>query len=148
VSKGREPRGTKKVEDGEDCQTRKKDRGDGTFKEERECTPRYKQEQVFDQKCSYSIVKWSKARQEVTDGAADAPRWPAVKLARTGCSEPGCEREAGRDESYTVLFRDGRGEQYRCDFDEKTWSSYADGARYSGKLRALVGSLDCGSLRR
>jgi hypothetical protein len=147
VSKRREQRGTKKIEDGEDCHTSKKDRGDGTFKEERECTPRFKQEPIYDQKCSYTIVKWSQSRREVAEGTAETPRWPAVTLARSGCNEPGCEREAARDESYTVLFRDAQGEQYRCNFDEKAWASYADGASYSGKLRALVGALDCGSLR-
>lgn len=149
VTRRKEQRGTKKVEDGEDCQARKKDRGDGTFKEERECTPRFKEEPVYDQKCSYSIVKWKRVRQAVAEGTntADAPRWPVVTLARPGCASPGCEREGSRDEVYTVVFRDAKGEEYRCDFDEKTWAGYADGGRYAGQLRALVGSLDCASLR-
>jgi hypothetical protein len=70
-----------------------------------------------------------------------------VTLARSGCTSPGCEREGSRDETYTVVFRDAKGEEYRCDFDEKAWAGYAEGRAYAGKLRALVGSLDCGSLR-
>ena len=149
VTRRREQRGTKRVADGEDCQLRKKDRGDGTFKEERECTPRFKEEPVYDQKCAFSVVKWSSVRREAVEGSRvdDVPRWPVVTLARSGCASLGCEREGARSESYTVLFRDAQGEEYRCNFDEKVWSSYADGKRYAGKLRALVGSLDCGSLQ-
>jgi hypothetical protein len=146
VTRRREQRGTKQVPDGEDCRARKKDRGDGTYAEERECTPRFKQEPVYEEKCAFTIVKWKRARQEVAEGTQGAPRWPAVTLARAGCNSPGCEREAGRDETYTVVFRDAAGEEYRCNFDEKSWARYADGDRYSGKLRAVVGSLDCSTL--
>jgi hypothetical protein len=59
----------------------------------------------------------------------------------------GCEREGTRSEQYTVLFRDAKGEEHRCDLDQKAWSSYVEGQRYAGKLRALTGSLDCGSLQ-
>ena len=148
VTRHRQPHGTRQVPDGEDCQTHKKDRGDGTFKEERVCTPRLKDEPVYDDKCDYTIVKWTKLREDKAEGQAvsPAPRWPAVALARSGCSAPGCEREGPHSESYTVVFKDEHGESYRCDFPEATWSSFADGKRYAGKLRALVGSLDCGSL--
>jgi hypothetical protein len=148
VTRRREQRGSKRVADGEDCQTRKKDRGDGTFAEERECTARFKEEPVFDQKCAFSIVKWSAVRQEVAQARGlAAPRWPTVTLARPGCSGVGCEREGARSEQYTVLFRDAKGQEYRCDLDEKAWSGYVGGRRYAGKLHALTGSLDCGSLR-
>jgi hypothetical protein len=148
VTRRSEQRGTKQVADGEDCQIRKKDRGDGTFEEERACTPRFKQEPVFEQKCEFSILKWSSVRQEIAQAErGDAPRWPSVTLARSGCSGVGCEREGARSEQYTVVFRDTRGEEYRCDLDQKAWSSYVEGQRYAGRLRALTGSLDCGSLQ-
>ncbi len=72
--------------------------------------------------------------------------WPAVTLASSGCRTPGCEREGARSETYTVVFKDQAGESYRCDLAQNAWSSFADGKRYSGKLRALTGSLDCDSL--
>ena len=148
VSRHREQHGVKQVPDGEDCKTQKKDRGDGTFKEEQACSPKYKDEPIYDDKCEYVLMKWSQARQETAEGAATAPapHWPTVALGRTACSSLGCEREGARDESYTVVFRDEKGENYRCDLAEAAWSSFADGKRYTGKLRALVGSLDCGSL--
>jgi len=114
VSRHRERHGSHKVADGEDCHAQKKDRGDGTFKEEQVCTPRFKEEPVYDEKCEYVLVKWSQLRQEAAEGRSvgDVPRWPAVSLARAGCALPGCEREGARNERYTVLFKDERGEAY------------------------------------
>jgi hypothetical protein len=148
ISRHRERRGSKQVPDGEDCRTRKKDRGDGTFVETQECSPKYRDEPVYGDKCDYVVVRWSTLRQETVEGKASAvqPRWPSVALTRAGCTSVGCEREGARDETYTVVFRDAKGAQYRCDFDQPAWSSFNDGQTYSGKLRALVGSLDCKSL--
>ncbi len=148
VSRHRERHGSSKVPDGETCHTQKKDRGDGTFKEEQVCTPKFKDEPVYEEKCDFLVLKWSQLRQEAAEGAnvADAPHWPAVKLGLSGCSVPGCEREGARNESYIVVFKDRAGESYRCSLAENAWSRFDDGKRYSGKLRALVGSLDCDSL--
>jgi hypothetical protein len=148
VSRHRERHGSKKVPDGETCHAEKKDRGDGTFKEEQVCTPKYKDEPVYEDKCDYLLVKWSRLRQEVTEGksVADSPHWPAVSLNRAGCSVPGCEREGTRSETYTVVLKDPAGEIYRCNVAPHAWSTFADGQHYSGKLIPLVGSLDCDSL--
>ncbi len=148
VSRHRERHGSTKVHDGQDCHAQKKDRGDGTFKEEQVCTPKFKEEPIYEEKCDYAVLKWSQLRQDAAEGAtvADAPHWPAVTLASSGCSAPGCERQGTRSETYTVVFKDQAGETYRCDVAESDWSSFADGKRYSGKLRALVNSLACDSL--
>jgi len=45
-----------------------------------------------------------------------------------------------------VVLKDPAGETYRCNLAQNAWSSFADGKRYSGTLRALTGSLDCDSL--
>jgi hypothetical protein len=39
LSRHREQHGTTRLQDGEDCQTRRKDNGDGTYKQVRECKP-------------------------------------------------------------------------------------------------------------
>ncbi len=148
LSRHREQRSTRKVPDGEDCHSKKKDRGDGTFVEVQDCSPRFKEEPVYADKCDYSIVKWSAVRKAVAEGKApaEAPRWPAVELTRAGCAQLGCEREGGRSEKYSVAFHDDAGEHYACDFPEPRWSRFADGKRYPGKLRALIGTLDCSTL--
>jgi ribosomal protein L40E len=148
VTRHRERHGSKQVPDGEDCRVHKQDRGDGTFKEERVCTPKLKDEPVFDEKCDFTLVKWATLREETTRGstANPPPSWPVALLGRGGCAEPGCERQGARSESYTVTFKDQHGESYRCDFAEPVWSRFSEGEHYTGQLRALVGSLDCASL--
>jgi len=149
VSRHREQHGSKKVPDGETCHAQKHDRGDGTFKEEQVCAPKFKDEPIYEEKCDYVVLKWSQAREEVAkgDSIADAPRWPMVVLGRSGCSAPGCEREGAHSQSYSVFFKDQAGDTYRCELVQNAWSSFVEGKRYSGKLRALVGTLDCDSLR-
>ena len=121
VSRHQEEHGTKQVADGETCHQQKKDRGDGTFKEEKICSPKYKDEPVYADKCEFVVVKWSQLRKDAAEGngVAPAPHWPAVALTQTGCSATGCEREGARDESYSVVFHDDHGETYSCDFPEK-----------------------------
>jgi hypothetical protein len=149
VSRRREPRRTKQVPDGEDCRVERKDLGDGTFQERRICQPKLRSEPVYDDKCEFVIVKWSRVRQVSAEGPAQGltPHWPEIRLNRPGCSLLGCEREGARAERYSVTFKDERGDTYRCDFPERTWSRFVLGKRYRGQTRALVGSLDCASLR-
>lgn len=147
VTRRREQHGTRQIPDGETCHAQKKDRGDGTFVEEQVCSPRFKDEPVYDDKCSFVLLKWTPQRSERAAGdASESPRWPEPKLARGGCSEPGCEREGERNARYKVQLKDDAGESYDCDFTQEKWLGLVPGKRYPGKLRALVGSLDCGSL--
>lgn len=146
VVRRRERHGTRQVPDGEDCRAQKQDRGDGTFKEERVCQPRFKDEPIYEDKCSFVLPKWSPQGEQRAQGESSAPHWPTVALGRSGCRDPGCEREGARRERYVVQFKDDAGESYRCDFSERVWDQFSAGKRYPGKLRALVGTLDCGSI--
>jgi hypothetical protein len=135
-----EKKDTKKVPDGEDCQMRKKDLGDGTFTEVRECTTRYRTEDVFGEKCSYTVVTWSKARSEQAAGADLSPRWPQVTLT------PAKEREGKRHETYTLALTDSKGQGHTCDLAEPAWRSYAQGSKVQASFGGLTGLIDCGSL--
>jgi hypothetical protein len=148
VSRHRERRGIKQVPDGEECQTKRQDRGDGTFVEKQDCRPKLKDEPIFDDKCEFAVEQWASLREVTLEGTTPAqpPRWPEPLLARAQCSQVGCEREGRREERYTLVLRDSEGERYRCDFAEPVWSRFTDGKSYQGKQRSLVGSLDCGSL--
>lgn len=147
VSRHRERHGAKQVPDGEDCHQQKQDRGDGTFKEVQVCKPKFRDEPIYEEKCDFVLEKWSKQREALAEGgAADAPRWPEVTLARAGCNVVGCEREGLRSESYKVTLTDQAGEVYGCFLPQNAWSTFTDGRKYNGKLRALVGTLDCSSL--
>lgn len=148
VRRSKADRSTKKVQDGEDCKTRKIDQGDGTYKEKKECKPRYKEEAVQDDKCSYKINRWKVARTEKSSGndTATAPAWPDPKLARTGQCV-GCEREGTREEKYTVHLADTKsGEKQECDFEQSKWAGMKDKTRYKGETRVLGGGIVCSSL--
>lgn len=138
---------TKKVQDGEDCKVRKVDQGDGTYKEKKECKPRYKDEPVMADKCTYRVNRWKTARTEKATGDLSVPpRWPAVSLARTGeCV--GCEREGKRTETYTVKLTDPKsGKSEECELDQTKWQSMKPKSRWKGEVRVMSGGLACATL--
>lgn len=142
VSRRREQRGAERVPDGEECRLQRQDQGDGTFKEVNTCTPRFKEQPRFEDKCDYVVEKWHAERQAKAEGSARAPApyWPSV-----ACSPPN-EREGARREAYTVQFQDAAGETYRCELPERSWKALIPGVAYRGQVRRLVGALDCASL--
>ena len=146
VSRHRDVRSHKQVPDGEDCHTRKVDNGNGTFSEHRECTPKTREEPVYDERCTFSVDRWAKERTVTATGASmtDAPRWPSTNITRTG-SCVGCEREGARSETYTVTLVDEKGGTDSCDVDPQKWTTLGDGTTWKGAVR-LVGGLDCSSL--
>jgi hypothetical protein len=150
LDKTREKRSTRKVEDGQECRNVRKDMGDGTFKEKQECKPKYKDEPVYGDRCSYEMNQWKKTRDAVAkgDSASPAPKWPDPGLARTG-SCLGCEREGARDETYTVQLRDAKGKDAgSCTFDQPKWEGFGPGSRWDGLQSVVTGSADCGSLKK
>ncbi|WP_156041314.1 hypothetical protein [Chondromyces apiculatus] len=149
LSRRKDQRSSKKVADGEDCQTRRKDQGDGTFKETRECKPRYREEPVYAERCEYEINVWSTKGMAKASGSSlnEAPAWPRVDLKRPGTCV-GCDREGKRTEKYEVKLVDIKtSKEQRCAFDQPKWSSYAVGSRWSGSIGVLSDSIECSSLK-
>jgi hypothetical protein len=151
LSRRREQRGSTQVKDGETCQTRKKDNGNGTYKEVRECQPKYRSEPIMSDRCDYEVTEWRTARTLAEKGSSpqDPPRWPVVALVRAGTCL-GCEREGPRSEKYTVKFTDSKakGEAVSCDLPEARWSTFAKGTKWKGKVRVLTGGVDCDALQK
>jgi hypothetical protein len=150
LTRRREPRSTKQVPDGETCTKRKKDNGDGTYKELRECKPKYRSEPVLGDRCDYEVNEWRTSRTATERGAAltDKPRWPAVALARPG-NCVGCEREGARSESYTLeLENSATKEKATCTLPETRWATFAKGTRWKAKMRVMTGGVDCDALTR
>jgi hypothetical protein len=147
VRRTREVRSTRKVPDGEDCHVRKVDRGNGTFVEKEECEPRYRSEDIYDERCHYTVDEWRPSRSVDARGTSvsDTLRWPEPTLGRQGTCE-GCERVGAKSEAYTVEFTDGKGTKFTCDFDAAKWATFRDGTSWKGAIRVLGNSLDCGSL--
>lgn len=143
IARHKEARGTKKVPDGETCQTRKKDNGNGTYKEVRECTPKYKDVPETADRCDFEIEQWRTARTLTEKGTAPPPRWPVVTIARPG-SCVGCEREGARTETYTVTLRDAKtSAPASCTVSEQRWNELAVGSKWKGRARVMTGGVDC-----
>jgi len=144
----RETRSHRKVADGQDCQTRRVDNGDGTFSERQECTPRYRDEAVQGDKCYFTVDRWTAARTATATGTiAQPPTWPIVQLVQAGQCV-GCEREGARTETYRVqLTRSDSGDGATCDFDQARWATFTPGSQWRGEVAVLTGAIDCNSLR-
>jgi hypothetical protein len=148
LGRHREQRSTKQVPDGQNCVTRRKDQGNGTFKEVQECTPKTRSEPVMDDKCDYEAEVWKVDRTAKSHGGAtDAPSWPSTNLARANCSSLGCEREGTRTETYSVTLDEPKtGEESTCTLDATQWATLTKGGSYAGKIGVVTGHVDCDSL--
>jgi len=146
VRRSREVRSQRRIPDGQDCRTRKVDRGNGTFVEKQECSTRYREEPVYDDKCYYTVDRWAVERTLSASGAStNDVRWPDLGPLRTGnCL--GCERPGSRKETYTVELTDPHATKQTCDFDPAKWTGFRDGSRWKGGIRVIGGGLDCSTL--
>lgn len=148
---------TRKVQDGEtceeECREERVDQGDGTFSKEQRCAtrckPRYREETYTVAMCEFTIGRWRRTREAVTQGAdrTPAPAWPEPRLARgSGRNEYGQERAGARSESYRVELEDAQGKRYTCELERQaTWESLADGAAVKVAFDVL-GKPRCGTL--
>ena len=149
VSRMREVKERRRVQDGQMCTTRRVDNGDGTYSQREDCTPNYRSEPVYADKCTYRINKWHTARTLSETGASlsETPKWPTVQISRPGQCV-GCQREGERTETYRVLFVEpGSNERSSCSFDQQKWSRFAVGSKWKGRTTVIGHMLDCTTLR-
>jgi hypothetical protein len=145
-----EQRSTRSVPDGQDCRTVRQDNGDGTFSQRQECTTRYRQEPVYDDKCTWTGQTWNFDRNAQASGnLSQTPAWPAINLNCAGQRRVGCERESGRDERYTVLYAATEDDKtYRCDFPQAAWQEVPLESIWSAEVRVVIQELVCDTLKR
>lgn len=149
VTKKKEKRSTKKIKDGETCTKKRKDNRDGTFKEVKECKPKFREEPVYDQKCYFQVEKWTTERTEKAEGQSrdPAPEWPTFALTREGSCK-GCQREGSRNETYTLMFVDKKeGETYECPVERSVWDSSEVGSKWKAEVGMVSSSPDCDSFQ-
>lgn len=140
-----EVRSHRQVPDGESCQTRRIDRGDGTFVEHEECRPRYRSEPVYDQRCDFRIDRWTPAGSAVAEGNDPNPRWPVTGITDARAC-PGCRREAARVADYQLLLRDAGGRNYRCSLPRDAWRGAGVGSRWNLEVGAVDKQPRCRTL--
>ena len=68
------------------CSKRKVDNGDGTFHEKQECTPKFKDEPVYDDKCDYRVnpLAYRTGGHRSGQLRLRSVSWPASNVARPG----------------------------------------------------------------
>ena len=141
-------RGTRKVQVGSHEECRDVDQGDGSFRRECRSVPDYKEEPVYDRWCTYTVDRWSVAREVKASGAGSdpPPAWPSYQLAG-GTGKYGQERVGRQIERYTVQVRTEGGDEKACTFDTmEDWTPYRVGMAVELEV-SLVGSPDCDTLR-
>lgn len=146
VRRSREVRSQRQIKDGETCTTSRESRGDGSYVNKETCSPKYRSEPVYDDKCHYTVNRWHEVRSVNAAGAsvADGPRWPPLPRLSSGTCL-GCEREGQRRATYAVQLQ-GPKAPWVCDYDEARWRSIVDGAVMPLKVRVVTGGADCDSL--
>jgi len=151
IPRTREHRPTRPVPDGQACHTQRQPRGHPAFVKHRECTPRYRDEPVYDDRCRYQVNRWRTVRSVKADMQNSLnPVWPTVSNLNAnflggGVGSLGSEREGTRHESYVLTLGSG-GKTWTCNVPEGVWSKYHEGATTPLKVR-LTGGADCDSLK-
>ena len=146
ISRSREVRSHRQIADGETCTTKRESRGDGSYVKKKSCSPTYRSEPVYDDKCRYRVDRWGEVRSVNAAGNSvnDTLQWPTVPRLNTGTCI-GCEREGSHRESYVVHLR-GPSDVYHCGYGEGRWRAVADGAVLPMKVRVVTGGADCDTL--
>jgi hypothetical protein len=134
---------TRKIEDGQTCTMKKKDNGDGSFREVEQCKTKYKEIPVMGQWCEYRIDKWKKSRDANATGDDLLPSWPTPTLNTCTMEKLGCEREGTKSQSYIVHFIDSDGDRHECDFKQKVWENANTGMTAKMEFRVMDGGIDC-----
>ncbi|OUD14646.1 hypothetical protein TPSD3_07130 [Thioflexithrix psekupsensis] len=147
INRQSEVRSHRQVPDGETCDTRRIDRGDGTFVEREECTPIYRKEPVYDMRCYFKVDRWQLARTMEASAMDKKPHWPKAELKKEG-SCLGCERLGSREENYWLHFQleNAKSEPFRCAFDLPEWQKALVKSHWQLKVGAIMGEARCDSL--
>lgn len=149
VSRSKVQRSTRSIADGQTCHEIRVDAGDGTFTKRQECSPRYRQEPVYDDQCRYRVNRWQLQRTDKLQGlVSQAPIWPKPVLAQgmTGMDGLGTERLGQRHETYRVVLQAAVSKrQWTCEVSAVVWSGLRIAQGVPLKVRG-TGGADCSSL--
>ncbi len=141
----RAQRSTKKIPDGEECRTVKKDKKDGTFEKVKKCKTKYRSEPVYDQRCSYLIEKWKQVDTLRANGSGTTLSDPPNLPAATAAPRIGARRTGARKDTYYLELEIPKGKQpkQRCDVDQAIWNKLSDGASVKLQVDEDDGEVDC-----
>ena len=99
----------------------------------------------YDDRCSFTIERWSVKRSEKLGDTGTSPAWPVVTGLRTGTSL-GSEREGSHHEKYQLLLKGADGKSYDCTLPEAKWAAVKDGLSKKIPVGVITGSPECDKL--
>lgn len=141
ISRTSKVRSHKQVADGEECSSRNVDQGDGTFRQEQVCKPKYRNEPVYDEYCTYTVDRWEYLRSIIAKNHDKNPIWPSLQLANQ-------EREGQRLATYYLSFRDQQAEkEFECAVAESLWQTAKHQSQWKIEMAALTGQEQCDTLQ-
>jgi hypothetical protein len=146
VKRSMKTRGYKKIKEGETCTNVKEKQPDGSSKDKRECTPKYREEPEYDSSCQFEINRWGFARTISTIGDGKTLQWGTVQLKCTG-EMFGCERESARKKKFFLNLKDPETQQtYRCEAPENIWQTTQINSKLTLKVSSVTGGERCNSI--
>lgn len=126
-------RSHERIPDGESCTDRRVDQGDGSFRIESDCRTTYREEPIYDDWCTWTVVRWQPAGELLTQGTrAATPVYAAFAPEGDGL---GARREAGRRESWSVRLREASGREHVCTFPAGDGTRFAEGTSWTIPVR-------------
>lgn len=147
VDRRREQVDTRRVPDGETCQNVQVDQGDGTFRQERQCETKYRNEPIYGDVCYYDINRWSYERSVTSEGSLSEVRSFAATGITRRCTTLGCEREQDREERFFLVFGSGD-DTFECAVDQDVWENTGVEDTFTIDVGVVAGDKRCGSLER
>ena len=146
----RKQRSTKQIPDGQTCKTVRKDQGDGTYRESRECTTKYRDEPVYDDWCRWRGNHWEESYSRTTSGKGLSPE-PYYENVMLNCENQtrlGCEK-ASYSGRYVVDFTGNESRTYTCGFSQDEWASIPIESVWSIEVRRVDANAGlCNTLER
>jgi hypothetical protein len=149
VSRKSEVRNYKQIPDGETCRTDRVDRGDGTFVAKKVCTPKFRNEPVYSDKCYFTVNRWQYVRSLTRKGTDKQPRDPELVLNKTGnCL--GCERDAAHVSKYVLTLSNKSkkdAEPIVCEVVETIWQQANPESKWQMEQSVITDSMHCDTLK-
>jgi hypothetical protein len=137
---------SRSVPDGQTCDRVQVDQGDGTFREEQQCSTNYREEPVYGYMCYYTVDRWTYSRSLTSQGDKSvALTWPAASFNSGTCV--GCEREADRNELYYVMFKSGD-KTFECPLPAEDWQQISVEQTFNVKIGTVLNDARCDTLER
>ncbi|MEZ4670327.1 MAG: zinc ribbon domain-containing protein [Anaerolineae bacterium] len=140
--------GSHRVPDGQECRTKQIDQGDGTFREEEQCTTTYRDEPDYGYVCYYVVNTWLPSREARAEGDKSTSLvWPDTNIRNSGCLIIGCEQEGSRSEQYVLTFKGDGDRTFECPVSYDLWNESNIERGFNIEVGQILKDFRCNTLK-